>query len=904
MEIDQWNEICERLRAPDVIKNIPVFDGDPRMWDSFKNQVDETLKQFPKLDGNSYGGGIDLAIRFKIIGEAENLLLNRTSWEDIKATIIQNLQYLKIIFSNNRNNDSYDNNNSNYCNSKNYHDNQCNDNNNNVRKNGNKSKTFNGNKHPHRKNRYNNNPYDNDNNSKYNDYHDNRYNNNNNKFDGNKYPQRINRYNNNSQPKVKFKNNSSRNHNHNKNGSSVLPFVHIYDTPNSPPLKFLIDTSSNMSFIDSRFVFKDQIKQINPINVSTFFGEQLSDKCVTFEYIPDLNNERPLTFILYKFPDEFDGLIGADILKQLYSKVNWSLNLLTTKYSILPILHYYYDNCKTPEPVTFKSIKDENVDLNSKHEYLTVINREKITKNKTILKTNILDDTETLNNTLNDTEPLLELNDLFEIKDEVIDSKPKDLNINANTSENAESLYELFVTKTDKNNVDLKYKELPVKTKGQSIEKFDKLIKSKTNKTLKDTKFLLALNELLAAENKNVNKDIETRVINKNNENLTESFDNQITFKTGDNAPNKDTSKTDDGKLTKSEVKYNKNEKVTRKANKIISNIRKSKFFNKFKNKIIKNRETGQTNKYERKPTKQKIIKKSHIEQPLEAEQNQNVNVCTESDNIEIDDLSYSKSNESLIVSVNDDINNNIPHSSTEEISNDNDTEPLFALNKLFELNDDVNNLKCNSLSVNNKEKLTESLHNQIIFKSYDNASKEDNNTLNTADINLTKRKEKHKRNKKKIIISNPNQAIFTNKKVSQNKKSSLKNNVMEIVDKHLTKYKESEVTSNCNKKYKPKTKIMGKYSIQRKMNKNKITDFNSNELKSDKNLTLKPSKLTNYSKKKIIIIYHHHDNNKNNTLIYIKNPCALDTPKNFRTIMYSNKWKYHRPKIKRKSQC
>lgn len=84
-------EIFNSLRIPDVVKDLPNFDGNPRLLYDFITNVEEILMFLKGTEHTPYGQIILRAIRNKITGTANELLntyLTRLDWTEIKQNLI------------------------------------------------------------------------------------------------------------------------------------------------------------------------------------------------------------------------------------------------------------------------------------------------------------------------------------------------------------------------------------------------------------------------------------------------------------------------------------------------------------------------------------------------------------------------------------------------------------------------------------------------------------------------------------------------------------------------------------------------------------------------------------------------------------------------------------------------
>lgn len=83
-------DICEALRVPDAIKDLPKFSGNPKLLFEFLNNVDEIRSLISCTEGTPYGNLLLRSIRNKIEGSA-NEILNMYGTPLDWATIKQNL---------------------------------------------------------------------------------------------------------------------------------------------------------------------------------------------------------------------------------------------------------------------------------------------------------------------------------------------------------------------------------------------------------------------------------------------------------------------------------------------------------------------------------------------------------------------------------------------------------------------------------------------------------------------------------------------------------------------------------------------------------------------------------------------------------------------------------------------
>lgn len=81
----------ESLRIPDAIKDLPNFEGNPRLLYEFISNVEEILSILQSYDGTTHGQIILRAIRNKIVGQANevlNMFGTPLNWDTIKENLI------------------------------------------------------------------------------------------------------------------------------------------------------------------------------------------------------------------------------------------------------------------------------------------------------------------------------------------------------------------------------------------------------------------------------------------------------------------------------------------------------------------------------------------------------------------------------------------------------------------------------------------------------------------------------------------------------------------------------------------------------------------------------------------------------------------------------------------------
>lgn len=109
-----------------------------------------------------------------------------------------------------------------------------------------------------------------------------------------------------------------------------LPYIQIQN----PPLKLLIDTGANQSFLSPRAVeryFKDIPLDFNPFEVCNVHAVTRSDYSITIPCFSEFRDNSNVTFFVYNFHEYFDGLIGSDLLDKWEATIDFKSKCLNTK---------------------------------------------------------------------------------------------------------------------------------------------------------------------------------------------------------------------------------------------------------------------------------------------------------------------------------------------------------------------------------------------------------------------------------------------------------------------------------------------------------------------------------------------------------------------------------------------
>lgn len=118
---------------------------------------------------------------------------------------------------------------------------------------------------------------------------------------------------------------------HNIDELKQLPYIQL----NNPPLKLLIDTGASKSFLNPHIAkrYYSNYIQIDPFTVSTALLTSSHNTSVTIPAPAEFYLPEPLDFKFYifHFHDNFDGLIGFDIIKSLNAKLDFFNSRFTTQ---------------------------------------------------------------------------------------------------------------------------------------------------------------------------------------------------------------------------------------------------------------------------------------------------------------------------------------------------------------------------------------------------------------------------------------------------------------------------------------------------------------------------------------------------------------------------------------------
>jgi hypothetical protein len=121
-----------------------------------------------------------------------------------------------------------------------------------------------------------------------------------------------------------------------------------------PPLRLLIDTGANQSFLSPDAV--DQFYNNVPLNwdpfkVTNIHATSQNNYSISIPCFEEFKEREGIKLYVYKFHEYFDGLIGLDLLEKWEAKIDLKEKLLLTRFSTNPIKMYNSRNINLYEDV-------------------------------------------------------------------------------------------------------------------------------------------------------------------------------------------------------------------------------------------------------------------------------------------------------------------------------------------------------------------------------------------------------------------------------------------------------------------------------------------------------------------------------------------------------------------------
>lgn len=121
-----------------------------------------------------------------------------------------------------------------------------------------------------------------------------------------------------------------------------LPYIQILD----PPLKLLIDTGANQSFICPGAIemfYSNLPLNFDPFEVTNVHATSRNNYSINIPCFSEFNETDDIKLYIYKFHNYFDGLIGLDLLEKFEAKIDLKDKVLITRNSTNSI--YMYNSC-------------------------------------------------------------------------------------------------------------------------------------------------------------------------------------------------------------------------------------------------------------------------------------------------------------------------------------------------------------------------------------------------------------------------------------------------------------------------------------------------------------------------------------------------------------------------------
>lgn len=128
----------------------------------------------------------------------------------------------------------------------------------------------------------------------------------------------------------------------------------MYVQINDPPLKILVDTGANQSFISPRAVqnyFYNVPLNYEPFEVTNSNVTSTHKHSITLPCFKEYNEKGDMTLFVYNFHQFFDGLLGLDLLTAWDSNIDLKNKILTTRSAQIPLQIYDSRNVNLYEDI-------------------------------------------------------------------------------------------------------------------------------------------------------------------------------------------------------------------------------------------------------------------------------------------------------------------------------------------------------------------------------------------------------------------------------------------------------------------------------------------------------------------------------------------------------------------------
>ena len=102
-------------------------------------------------------------------------------------------------------------------------------------------------------------------------------------------------------------------------------------------MRFLLDTGASASFINPEYIPHGELLHCDPVTITTVFKKYQLKTQTNVKIFKEFNQDGLLKFLIFKFHNFFDGLLGLDTLLQLNAKIDLENKILVTKNSVVEI---------------------------------------------------------------------------------------------------------------------------------------------------------------------------------------------------------------------------------------------------------------------------------------------------------------------------------------------------------------------------------------------------------------------------------------------------------------------------------------------------------------------------------------------------------------------------------------
>lgn len=121
-----------------------------------------------------------------------------------------------------------------------------------------------------------------------------------------------------------------------------------------PPLKLLLDTGANSSFLSPEAVenyYSHVPLNHDPFELTNVHATSKGNYSITLPCFKELGDPDDITLCVYKFHNYFDGLIGLDLLNKWEAKIDLKDRFLITRFAVNPLQMYDSKNVNLYEDI-------------------------------------------------------------------------------------------------------------------------------------------------------------------------------------------------------------------------------------------------------------------------------------------------------------------------------------------------------------------------------------------------------------------------------------------------------------------------------------------------------------------------------------------------------------------------